>query len=48
MKQVIERWTNGQWRYVGEMATKFEAECAVKGLNDHGEWEYRFRDGCER
>lgn len=44
VKQVIERWTKGQWRCVGEMATKLEAECAVKGLNEQGELDYQFRE----
>lgn len=42
MEYIIQRWTNGSWRYVGSVVSSFEAECAVKGLNQFGEWEYRF------
>lgn len=38
---IIKRWTNGSWYYVASFKTKFEAECAVKGLNEYGEWEYK-------
>ena len=37
----IKRWTNGNWMFVATFRTKFEAECAVKGLNEHGQWEYK-------
>lgn len=42
MNYTIQRYTNGNWRTIAHFSTEFEAMCSVKGLNEHGQWEYRW------
>lgn len=38
---IVKRWTNGSWYYVASFRSRIEAEFAVKGLNEYGQWDYK-------